>query len=40
MQKDGIYTEAQAEHLKEILGEMKSGKKTDIKESAFYKAGG
>jgi len=40
IQARGGYTEAQADHLKEILGEMKSGKTTDIKESAFYKVGG
>ena len=40
MRQNGLYTESQANHLKEIIGEMKNGKKKGIKESAFYKVGG
>ena len=36
----GGYTEDQADHLRDIVKGMKDGKTKDIKEKAFYKAGG
>ena len=36
----GGYTEDQADHLRDIVKGMKEGKTKNIKETAFYKAGG